>query len=75
MDWPPPPLKPYLEVDGVCYKVPEWLEVGNSFFIPCLQHQRMYQCVMGHYSIRDFQLTHEVTTDKNILGIRVWRVA
>lgn len=75
MEWPPPKLADYAEMDGVRYRLPEWLEVGNSFFVPCLDTTHMYQIIMGHYYIREFKLTHEVTTDKNILGIRVWRVA
>lgn len=75
MEWPPPPLKPHLEVDGVRYKLPEWLEVGCSIFLPCLNHPKMYANVAAYYAIRKFQFTYEVTTEKNLLGIRVWRVA
>ena len=74
MQWPPPPLPRALIVDGVEYRVPEWMEVGHSFFIPCLNHKRMYQAVLRHYTIRKWEFAQESTTDKNIWGIRVWRV-
>ena len=74
MSWPPPPLARYLVVDNVSYKVPEWIEPGHSFFLPCLVPKRMMQAVTKHYAIRGFKFTHAETTSKNILGVRVWRV-
>ena len=74
MSWPPPPLARYLVVDNVSYKVPEWIEPGHSFFLPCLAPKRMMQAVTKHYAIRGFKFTHAETTSKNILGVRVWRV-
>lgn len=72
--WPPPPLPKVLLVDNVEYRVPEWMEVGHSFFLPCLNHKQMMQAVAAHYAIRNFKFTHVEDTRKNILGIRVWRV-
>lgn len=72
--WPPPPLPKALVVDNVEYRVPEWMEVGHSFFVPCLNHKKMMQAVSKHYAIRGFKFTHAEDTYKNILGIRVWRV-
>lgn len=74
MQWPPPPLAKALVVDGVQYRVPEWMEVGTSIFLPCLNHKGMFSAVRRHYAIRSFKFTYTEDVDKNILGIRVWRV-
>jgi len=69
MDW-----KPTLSVNGVIYKLPGWLDVGTSFFIPCLSPQKVMPAIRGHYKQHNYKLVYAEWVEGGTFGVRVWRV-
>lgn len=59
---------------GVHFKVPEWMEVGQSFFLPCLKTEELGSKVQRHYARTTMRITWEERIEADFLGIRVWRV-
>lgn len=62
---------PYREVR---FRVPEWLEIGQSFFLPCLKAEELGGKVQRHYARTTMRVTWEERIEAGYLGIRVWRV-
>jgi hypothetical protein len=63
-----------LQIDGVEYNLPFYLQVGESIFLPGLAHQRMFRAVIQFYKPRNIKLVYRQWVDCGALGIRVWRV-
>ena len=72
--WPPPSLPDTFRIHGVVYRVPGWLDVGTSFFIPSLDHQYTLTVLRMHYSPLNIRLGWHERIESGVLGIRVWRV-
>ena len=65
-----------ITVYGVSYRVPIFLAIGDSFFMPCLDRQATMRVVRHHYrKFNKYRLTYEERIERGLLGIRVWRVA
>lgn len=56
------------------YQLPEWLEIGQSFFLPTLKSDELITKVKARYAARGIQVVHETRIEADHLGIRVWRV-
>lgn len=56
------------------YQLPEWLEIGQSFFLPTLKSDELVTKVRARYAARGIQVVHETRIEADHLGIRVWRV-
>lgn len=69
----PRPIPLILLIDGVEYVIPQWLEVGQSFFMPCLNAEHAYKKVTAHYAPFKFKLVYRERIEADTLGIRVWR--
>ena len=63
-----------LQIDGVTYRMPEWLDEGYGFFMPCLNATQAIQAVRRHYAPLKFRLEYTERVESGLLGIRVWRV-
>jgi ribosomal protein S12 methylthiotransferase accessory factor YcaO len=59
---------------GAEYRLPEWLEIGQSFFLPTLKSDELITKVKARYAARGIQVVHEMRIEADHLGIRVWRV-
>ncbi len=60
-------------IRGVRYRLPQWLEPGQSFFVPCLEARSMAWVLVHRYSRVGFKLTWAERIEDGMLGIRVWR--
>ena len=63
-----------LHYRGVSFTVPEWFEVGQSFFLPCLKAEELGSKVQRHYVRTTMRVMWEERIEADYLGIRVWRV-
>lgn len=68
-----PLIKDHIVLDGVTYRVPTYLEVGMSFFMPCLNHKKAIEVASRHYSPW-FTLKGYPWIEQGALGVRLWRV-
>jgi hypothetical protein len=68
-------LPKVMAVDGVSYKLPQWLNEGCSIFLPSINHKRTMKKLRRHYEERGWSLRYEERIEGGKLGIRVWRVA
>jgi hypothetical protein len=59
---------------GTEYQLPQWLEIGQSFFLPTLKSDELITKVKARYAARGIQVVHEMRIEADHLGIRVWRV-
>ena len=59
---------------GAEYQLPQWLEIGQSFFLPTLKSDELGRGVKARYAARGIQVVHETRIEADHLGIRVWRV-
>jgi len=59
---------------GAEYQLPQWLEIGQSFFLPTLKSDELITKVKARYAARGIQVVHEMRIEADHLGIRVWRV-
>ena len=59
---------------GMSFSVPEWLEIGQSFFLPCLKAEELGGKVQRHYAGTTMRVMWEERIEADYLGIRVWRV-
>lgn len=59
---------------GAEYQLPQWLEIGQSFFLPTLKSDELGSRVKARYAARGIQVVHEMRIEADHLGIRVWRV-
>ena len=64
------------EYDGLKIKL-FWdeLEVGYSFFIPCLDTVEMLHLIYTEAESRGYKLTHEERIEQGMAGIRWWRIS
>jgi hypothetical protein len=53
--------------------LPQWLEPGQSFFVPCLEARSMAWVLVHRYSRVGFKLTWAERIEDGMLGIRIWR--
>lgn len=60
-------------IRGVKYRLPQWLEPGQSFFVPCLDARSMAGSIVNRYSRIGFGLAWAERIEQGLLGIRVWR--
>jgi hypothetical protein len=51
------------------------LDVGYSFFIPCLDTVEMLHVIYTEAKDRGYTLTHQETIECGKTGIRFWRLA
>lgn len=74
------PQKPPRLVDsklmhlGAEYRLPEWLEPGQSFFLPTLKSEYLAKEVKARYERRGMRMRSQERIEAGYLGIRVWRV-
>jgi hypothetical protein len=50
------------------------LEIGFSFFIPCLDTETMLRTIYTEAERRGYKLIHEERTENGMAGVRWWRV-
>jgi hypothetical protein len=62
--------------DGLRFVV-DWdtLQVGGSFFFPCLNSTRALKSVGRVFEQRDWKYRFVVGVENHILGVRIWRTA
>jgi hypothetical protein len=65
-----------LEIEGVQVQI-EWLKfrIGTSFFLPCIDHDRMTRAVIQRADNRGFRVKIIAHIENGMWGIRVWRIA
>jgi len=65
-----------LDPDGVRMVVLwDQLQVTNSFFIPCVNTTKAISQVRSIFKTRGWQARVVITTQDDILGVRIWRTA
>ena len=52
----------------------EGMEVGDSFFIPCLSPAEMVYILDTRAKVAKVKVKTFITTKDNYLGVRVWRM-
>ena len=62
-----------IEIDGVKYKIPQWLEVGTSFFMPILDTKKAVKVVYEFYEDAKFPMTYCDWVEQGVWGVRFWR--
>ena len=69
-------LTEIVKINGVQYKIPALLAVGDSIFLPCLDRHVTMQKLRNYYGFYGlgYKLTFEERVERGLLGIRVWRV-
>lgn len=60
-------------IRGVAYYLPQWMEPGQSFFVPCLDARSMGTAMTIRYSRMGWKLAWAERIEEGLLGIRVWR--
>ena len=65
-----------LEIEGVQVQI-EWLKfrIGTSFFLPCIDHDRMAAGIVKRATNRGFRVKIIARVENGMWGIRVWRIA
>jgi hypothetical protein len=65
-----------LEIEGVQVQI-EWLKfrIGTSFFLPCINHDRMIWAITQRAQNRGFRVKTIAHIENGMWGIRVWRIA
>jgi len=65
-----------LEIEGVQVQV-EWqkFRIGTSFFLPCIDHDRMTAGIVKRATSRGFRVKIIARVENGMWGIRVWRIA
>ena len=65
-----------LEIEGVQVQV-EWqkFRIGTSFFLPCIDHDRMTAGIVKRATNRGFRVKIIARVENGMWGIRVWRIA
>ena len=65
-----------LEIEGVQVQI-EWLKfrIGTSFFLPCIDHDRMTAGIVKRATSRGFRVKIIAHIENGMWGIRVWRIA
>ena len=69
----PHELPEVVTIRGVKYRLPQWMEPGQSFFVPCLDARSMGSVMSGRYSRLGWKLTWAERIEQGLLGVRVWR--
>lgn len=69
----PHELPEVVTIRGVKYRLPQWMEPGQSFFVPCLDARSMGSVMAMRYSRLGWKLTWAERIEQGLLGIRVWR--
>ncbi len=69
----PHQLPEIVVIRGVKYRLPQWLEPGQSFFVPCLDARSMAGSIVNRYTYIGFKLAWAERIEQGMLGIRVWR--
>ena len=68
------PPKPTFRVKGVLYDIPwDKVEIGDSFFIPCLDVPEVIIAVRTKTARRRWHLTYEARIEAGKWGVRFWR--
>lgn len=63
-----------LHIDGVNYEVPwEDVDVGDSFFIPCVDTSRLTRLMNLKAKHLNWELTYDVRIEAGKWGVRFWR--
>jgi hypothetical protein len=65
-----------LEIEGIQVQV-EWqkFRIGTSFFLPCIDHDRMTAGIVKRATSRGFRVKIIARVENGMWGIRVWRIA
>jgi len=65
-----------LEIEGVQVQI-EWhrFQLGSSFFLPCIAHERMIRAITQRADDRGFRVKTIAHIENGMWGIRVWRIA
>jgi len=62
--------------DGVRFVI-DWdrFRVGDSVFIPCVNVKLAHKQLLKIFERREWSLRIHVSTEHNMLGVRIWRTA
>lgn len=60
-------------IRGVKYRLPQWMEPGQSFFVPCLDARSMGSVMATRYSGLGWKTAWAERIEQGMLGIRIWR--
>lgn len=60
-------------INGAQYRMPQWLDVGTSIFLPSVNHRMTYAAVR-EWAPWGWKLTWRERIEGGLLGIRVWRI-
>lgn len=60
-------------IRGVKYRLPQWMEPGQSFFVPCLDARSMGFVMATRYSRLGWKTAWAERIEQGMLGVRVWR--
>lgn len=60
-------------IRGVKYRLPQWMEPGQSFFVPCLDARSMAYALVMRYSRLGWKTAWAERIEQGMLGVRVWR--
>ena len=65
-----------LEIEGIQVQI-EWhkFRLGSSFFLPCINHDRMIWAITQRAQSRGFKVKTLAHIENGMWGIRVWRIA
>jgi hypothetical protein len=66
-------LNEFITIRGMDIRMPQWLEIGESMFIPSLNHKETMQAVRK-WAPRWWNMVWEERGECGALGVRIWRV-
>ena len=69
-----PPTSKTLRIAGVTFAVPATMQIGDSFFIPCMSQQETLAALRRHYTPQEYTLKTRARIEAGVQGMRVWRV-
>jgi hypothetical protein len=63
-----------LTISGVTYEVPwEDVDVGDSFFIPCVDTSNAIERMRHKIKILNWDMTYDIRIEAGKWGVRFWR--
>jgi len=64
-----------IDVDGVKFAIRgSDIGAGTSFFIPCVEAQKVVSQVRKHFRHRKWKLKYVAREEKGYFGVRIWRI-
>lgn len=64
-----------LRISGALFEVPKEMNIGDSFFVPCMSVQETVAALKRHYAPLEYTLKSRQRVEAGVQGARVWRVA